>query len=474
MTDRSRSSSPGWSSRTRCATSVAPAVGACELVPRRRRLPGRDRARSSRARHHDRRHDRRTARAGAARPPAAPRARGDRPPVALAAAMLRSAPRVPAGVYALARRRGRNEVFAGGAADGAFARRACRRPGTPAAGRARGRRRPHGRPGDDRVDPPTGVLPWHGLCCCESGSTTTPSAPGSPGRRSRVHHDQQGPTTATRRARAGRKSRRAPPAERATSTRSSAMLTLVLDATTRVSRPRGPRRKPMARVDRVVRLVEATLTRAPPRRCTRSLVGCGRRRRDLRADLLSAGAFCSAPAGSPSPSARRTGDLRLRSLPLMLPSAARPDGAGPAHRVVPPLPRRQRGPPRGLGVGAGPAAEYCAWAVALGAAGRRGQGAHEHAAGRVDDRSAAHLPMAPSFSCPHRAVAACGAGTSGGRRQCGWGRRGRQLRLVVSRAGVSWRAAGRARGASRDGRGALRRRASPGTPSGCRRRRRPA
>ena len=62
----------------------------------------------------------------------------------------------------LTRRRGRNDVYAGGAADAAFGPAACRRPGSPPLAVTR--------VADDRMDdlattefePPRGVLPWTG------------------------------------------------------------------------------------------------------------------------------------------------------------------------------------------------------------------------------------------------------------------------------------------------------------------------
>ena len=102
--------------------------------------------------------------------------------VPLAAVLLPIGARRCGGVYAFARRRGRNDVYAGGAADAAFGPGSLPPPGSPPLAVTQGRRRPHGRPRDDRVRAATRRRAVdRARCCCASGSTPTPSAPGSPG-----------------------------------------------------------------------------------------------------------------------------------------------------------------------------------------------------------------------------------------------------------------------------------------------------
>ncbi len=168
---------------------------------------------------------------------------------------------------------------------------------------------------------------------------------------------------------------------------------------------------------------------------------------------------------------RRAGRRRLRRVPHDAAGAQRRgERAGPAHRVVPTLPGRQRGSPRGVGLEAGRAPGV------LGV-GRRprhrrhvaaGDGGDERPAGRAEHRPAAAVDDGPQL--PLRVHGPVELRRRRRRRQLGWRRwrvlrqrrrrrRRQQLRVVVSRA--SLRASERGGSVSRaQARQAARRRAS--------------
>ena len=108
--------------------------------------------------------------------------------------------------------------------------------------------------------------------------------------------------------------------------------------------------------------------------------------------LAAVGWIDTAPAASPARPGR-PGDRRLRPLPFAAPGAQRPRlGTGPTGRVVPPLPQGERGTPRRMGMEAGTAAPVLG--VGGGARCRRrvatGDKGSGRATGRAFHRSAAH------------------------------------------------------------------------------------
>ena len=273
------------------------------------------------------------------------------------------------GVYGWSRRRGRNEVFAGGAADAAFggpARRhrvrRCRRPARTRRrrhGRALRRRRGPRRPGHDRVRAADGRRArGRAPSPSASASTTAPSGRGSPGSPPATCWRSQG----RRRRRHPRRATRPAPTAEDRRPRRRAVLR-------RRRRPLGTYDKEFAGVWRDVKAMqERTIVasgwwkRLPPTAGGCAASAC------CHCSCSAASGCSSGPApvccGWPASSRRRSprspsppcaGGRRVRRLPLDAPRPQRRRvGGGAAHGVVPPVPRGQRGPSRRVGVEARP------------------------------------------------------------------------------------------------------------------------
>ena len=301
----------------------------------------------------------------------------------------RSALPAPAACLAFARRRGRNDVYAGGAADAAFGPGEPAAARQPAARRHAGRRRPHGRPRDDRVR--------------AAARHRAVGRLGAAARADRRRHrrrlvlrargarrpdDHQGPRRrAPRRARprAARSSRRRRRTGRSWSRCSAAPTPSSSTATTRTSPPRGARRRPRwpARSR-----ASGYWKRRPPGSRHAGRVGAPRLRRRRRRGVRAARRRrpeprCSArPARSPSPSSCRRSP-RSRCTASCCRRAA-PPGSALALRTE--SFRRFLAASEGRHVQwaweHGLLREYSAWAVALGDRRRLAAGDGAHRASR--------------------------------------------------------------------------------------------
>ena len=185
----------------------------------------------------------------------------------------RSARPAPAAVFAVARRRGRNEVYAGGAADAAFGGAHLPPPGSPPLAVTYVADDRMGDLATTEFEPPRGIAPWQGqVLLRERIDADTVERVVLRPRRTRRAHAHQGRRRARRRrqgpaVRPGRRRRPRRPAAAVRRRRHASCST----ATTRTSPPRGARRRPRCAVEIAASgLVEAALARRPQRASARS------------------------------------------------------------------------------------------------------------------------------------------------------------------------------------------------------------
>ena len=282
-------------------------------------------------------------------------------------------------------------------------------------------------------------------CCCASGSTTRPSARGSPGWPPATSSPSSATATTRRSCAPGRSSKAlAPTSPRSCRTCSPTVTRSRSAATTRTSPRRGRACAPIRS------------GRSPPPGFWKRAASAG----DADAVLAGPSSWCSFIWVIIGAGSLLTAVLGWFSSPLgaivfgiVVPASSAlrrlPDapagplgdrlGTGPAHRVVPSLPRRQRGPPRRVGVDAGPAARV----LGVGGGPRRGNGLGAGAGGLERPARRVRRPGRCSSTAwdrrspartPHRRARAGPAGVLRRRvlrRQRRWRRRRRQLRQLV-------------------------------------------